>query len=782
MRIFLSYGHDRNTPIALRIKSDLEAAGHVVWVDTSEIKAGDDWRRSIVDGLMGSELTLSFLSRHSVRSPGVCLDEIAIALHVRSVRIATVLVEAEAEVDVPVSVSHLQWLDMHDWAERLADGTDAGEDWYRSKLDAIFTVLNDPKAQRFAGEIERLDGLLRPTSQEAEIGALVDGFVGREWLRSAVDDWRAIGEDSRLFWISGAPGTGKSAFAAWLAHKGQLEVIGVNFCRYDIEERSDPCRVLRTLAFQIASRLPDFRRLLLDRLHDPDELDQMSVAGLFDTLLVQPLGFAINGGRLGEPYLLIIDALDETIRDGRSVLTEVLAQYVGRLPDWLRIVVTGRPEPSILRQFAGFKPHIIEAESPENLEDLRTYVRSWPAMDSFEAGEIDARVEQIVGASEGNFLYLQMLREAVDVGLMDLAHPDRLPQGLIAFYERWFRVKFPGAADYERVRPVLEVCGAANRPVPEPWLRRILGWSTPEQARALESLGSLLERREGGLTPFHKSLHDWLTDYRKAGPDFVIDVATASQRLISELWRAFEAWAEQCSMDEAWAEINPFCLGELAAQLTTRDADDAARARFIDKLSDPLFVSRLVLIDTDADEDQRRNRRHWYRDYVSKLAKSWPQELDAARLWGIPEVVTEIAWRSMATDRPWWSAVRAWDDMDQSKGSPPGIQVGLNLYREWLEGILLLTTAVDIAVFFAETRPELAVNLPTVLDNRLHEFLETGADKMINYLRGAREYLPERNVSFLRYAVEQAPPGNTLTDANLLADWSNQRWHHWHPE
>ena len=441
----------------LRIKGDLEAAGHVVWIDSSEIKAGDGWRRSIVDGLMGSEMTLSFLSRHSVRNPGVCLDELAIALHVKSGTIATVLVESEAAVDAPVSISQVQWLDMHDWTEQMADRGDAGEHWYHTKLNEILAVLSDPKAQRLAGEIERLDRLLRPTSQEAEIGALVDGFVGREWLRSAVADWSTNAPDSRLFWISGAPGTGKSAFAAWLAHKSRLNVIGVNFCRYDIEERSDPGRVLRTLAFQMASRLPDFRRLLLDKLPPADELDKMSVARLFDVLLVEPLRFTIDGGRQQEPYLLIIDALDETIRDGRSALTDVLAEYIDRLPNWLGMIVTGRPEPSILRQFAGFKPQIIETESAENLADLRTYVLSWPELGDVDASQIAAHVERIVTASEGNFLYLQMLRKAVAAGLMDLAHPDRLPPGLPTWAGVGGRCR----------RGELLICGVSE-PIPDP--------------------------------------------------------------------------------------------------------------------------------------------------------------------------------------------------------------------------------------------------------------------------------------------------------------------------
>ena len=128
----------------------------------------------------------------------------------------------------------------------------------------------------------------------------------------------------------------------------------------------------------------------------------------------------------------------------------------------------------------------------------------------------------------------------------------------------------------------------------------------------------------------------------------------------------------------------------------------------------------------------------------------------------------------MATDRPWWSAVSAWDDMDQSNGPPPGIQEGLNLYREWLEGVLLLTTAVDMAVSLTQARPELVPKLSTVLDKRLHEFLETGPDELINYLWGAREYRPGRNVSFLGYAVRQVPLSDTWTDATRVADWFNR--------
>ena len=46
---FLSYGHDRNTRLVERIRVDLQEHSYDVWIDTSEIKSGDDWRRRIVD-------------------------------------------------------------------------------------------------------------------------------------------------------------------------------------------------------------------------------------------------------------------------------------------------------------------------------------------------------------------------------------------------------------------------------------------------------------------------------------------------------------------------------------------------------------------------------------------------------------------------------------------------------------------------------------------------------------------------------------------------------------
>lgn len=52
MKIFLSYGHDLNAPLFEKrnenlLKDEEENLKHEVWIDTSEIKDGKDWREEI---------------------------------------------------------------------------------------------------------------------------------------------------------------------------------------------------------------------------------------------------------------------------------------------------------------------------------------------------------------------------------------------------------------------------------------------------------------------------------------------------------------------------------------------------------------------------------------------------------------------------------------------------------------------------------------------------------------------------------------------------------------
>jgi tetratricopeptide (TPR) repeat protein len=575
MKIFFSYGHDTNIGLVLRIRGDVEQAGHSVWIDESEIKAGDVWRRKILDGLKDTNWMLAFLSRHSVRDPGVCLDEIAITMGAKGDAFSTILVEPEQEVRVPVSISHIQWSDMSDWRTRQSQDGPEWEAWYRERVSAILASLADPATHRFSGEIAELEKLLRPISQAADIPPLIDGFVGREWLRGIVETWRKDHTERRMFWLTGGAGSGKSAFSAWLTHFARTNVIGLNLCRWNDQDRRDPQKVLRTLAFLIGTRLPDYRRAILDklRIHDPaaTELLAKGPVPLFNWLLAEPLHYLIDGGRRNDRYIIIIDALDETLDGDHSELADLLAEGAKRLPDWIALLLTSRPEPVLQRILSGLDPTQIDAKSNDG--DLRDYAKRWLATPERPATEVDGLVKRVVTAAGGNFLYLAKLREAVEQGWLTLDRPGRLPRGLVGLYRVWFRRQFPKGGPYRKDwAPLLEVLVAAQQPVPLDVLQVIFCWSGPvEEAERLEGLGSLFTRTAEGVAPFHASLRDWLTDASAAGATFVLDIQAGRAKLSDMLWARFLALPEAAEPDRFLLAVLPVVLAaETETSLTQR--------------------------------------------------------------------------------------------------------------------------------------------------------------------------------------------------------------------
>ena len=514
-RVFLSYGHDANEPLVKRIKADLEAKGHEVWFDRAAIKAGDDWRRAITDGIVGSDWMISFLSRYSTRDPGVCLDEVGIALGVKGGIVQTVLVESESDVSPPLSVGHIQWLDMHDWRARQASDPAGFEPWYQDRFGEIARVIESDSNRRFAGEIEALAQKLQPLACDTRIGSLLNqGFIGRVWLVEEIERWRTVPTMSRLFFIAGEPGIGKSALSAWLVHHGKAHIIAAQFVEYDQPGKRDPRRIVQSIAFQIATRLPDYRRFLIGQ---PvlNEIDSKNAAELFDELLAKPLKYAIQGGR--ERYLILVDALDEAGDNGPNELLDLLAQQAAKLPEWIGFVVTSRPEPEILRALSHLVPHKLAAADPRNAKDLRAYFEAWLKKRPTLVCDCD-RIPSILAAADGNFLYLRQFCDGVDQGWIDLARPESFPKGMTSIFGNFFARRFPDLAHFERsILPLLEIMLAAREPMLEASARAVLGWSPRQLDGALLALGSLLTMRAGRPHFFHKSLSDWLLDPGRAG-------------------------------------------------------------------------------------------------------------------------------------------------------------------------------------------------------------------------------------------------------------------------
>ncbi|HEX8499450.1 MAG TPA: TIR domain-containing protein [Pyrinomonadaceae bacterium] len=524
-RVFLSYGRDEYADFAARIKDDLEGRGHQVWFDRERLQSGLDWEAKIDAGIdwvtaapePGCMILL--MTPHSVRRPdGFCLNEISRALQ-RRLRIVPVMV---AQCEPPLAICRIQWLDMRDCLplpERL--------ERYRAQFGKLADAVENDSLE-LEGSHARLLGLLDPLDFKADVEPHLAKFTGRRWVFERVDEWLGQPDASRVFWLVGDPGIGKSAIAAKLVAE-RAEVVAFHFCQHNNLLKSDPRRVVLSLAFQLSTQFPDYADQL-NALNLEGLLKEADAKALFDALLVQPFSRLPRGP--GRPCVLVVDAIDESRGAGDAGgLAGFLASEFLKLPRWVRLFVTSRHDPHVSHLLQGFTPYELSAAADENKQNIRDYLRAQLAATARGGADIGPAIETIVERSNGIFLYAERLCDEVRLGRMSLADVGAFPPGLGGIYSAFLQRQFPSEAEYgERVRPVLQVVSAAREPLTLDALQSVLGWDDYERRRLAGSLGGLFKTEGGRLQPFHRTLVDWLTDENKAGQYF-ISVQEGDRRL-----------------------------------------------------------------------------------------------------------------------------------------------------------------------------------------------------------------------------------------------------------
>ncbi len=587
-KVFLSYGHDpESVLLANRLYNSLKAAGYSPWMDKPPdgqggITFNQDWRERIYSEIKDRSHMIALLSSHSTRKPGVCREEIALAIGPLNTRIYTVLVQPAEEVTPPLIVSRRQWLDMSTWRAEMEKGPENFDLWYRERFEEILRVLQVNAS--FSGDMEALERWLQPKKQFSNRIEAEHGFTGREWLLAgvgesslphheggngndkytravktkeerpqigAIERWAmSTDENQPILWLCAPPGWGKSAVTARLAHAGSARVLAVHFCRYNEWLTRDARELIRSIAYQMATQLPVYRHALLGLMNVRGGLPlaDYSVSDLFHTLIKEPLlGASLDGGRISEGRLLIvIDALDECIdENGQSELLDLLSKEFESLPKWIGLVITSRPESAVIERFKKFGVVRLEAFSQENQQDLSVSLREW--LDKrinrgqLETDKADQMLERLMNACQGNFQYLQTLKEAIDRGIWQ-GDESHLPLGFADLYRQWFDRQFSTAEGFDaNARPLLEWMLSVREPLTKSLLEKL----EPDIRRRKHTrtkLGSMLvEDGEERLHFFHKSLAEWFSDERQTGGKWIIDTRAGHSALAAAMAKQWNA-------------------------------------------------------------------------------------------------------------------------------------------------------------------------------------------------------------------------------------------------
>ena len=570
LKLFLSYPHPQEgdipeggKDICTMIYDALKNRGHQVWFDQEQLTGhhGVDWRDTISKGIEESSSVLSCLNRHAVRKdengrPGVCLDELKIAVSVKGGNINTILLEPETEVKPNASLSHRQWLDMSEWKDKWNQGHAVFQPWFEEKTGEIFRMLESSDNYEFDGEIKEIKNKLKMYDYRPSKQYLLERpFVGRVWLRNEIDQWLKQDGKNNVCVIYGDPGVGKSTFAVHYAFSNPS--VGALLCfEYGNEHYNSSRAMIQAIAYQLSCRLPDYRRQLLRRLNSAGDA-VFNDSEFFEELLIKPLTEShIDGGH--ETLCIVIDALDECSKGEEKTVVDLINKCAEKFPKWLKVLVTSRREAGITTRLKVNKIIEIKRDSSLNLEDIKDYlIKGLCGANSIIKDEEEGRLiaEILTENSEGSFLYAELAREGIIQGTFDYREKNAFPRGITAMFMKWFdRLFSNGLEDYAVIRDPLSLIIASPVPFPMEEFRRLLGMKDFSSRDLVRRLQVFLKKETNGQNPetvsfTHKRIAEWITS-DDAG-DYCIPEHDGLTLLGEKLFERLQDGAESLTIYEA---------------------------------------------------------------------------------------------------------------------------------------------------------------------------------------------------------------------------------------
>ncbi len=512
MRIFISYGHDEYIPFARQLAKELKERKHEVWFDEERLKPGGDWELYIEEGLdwiseaRQNARMLLIMTPYSIRRPdGYCLNEIARALDNRLKIVPVMLVWATP----PLSMCRLQYLDLQN-----SNNKRTITETFVNDFEKIYKALEDSKYLDNEGSTSQLVYQLEPLDFSADLILNQTYFTGRKWVFKEIEEWLKDENASRLFWITGVPGIGKTAIATQLIQKYPF-ISAFHICKKGHSEKASPQRTVCTLAYQLSTQLPDYRDIL-SGIDIKKELDRCNEVALFDVLIAQPLNHEIK--HPGHTMVILIDGLDEASHDGKNEIARFIASEFEKLPQWLRIIITSRPDNEVLMPLQAFNPWVLASQSDKNQTDIDEYIDK--RLGAFKSKDLYGQVKDtLIKNAEGVFLYIKHVCDEIDKGRLQFEKPNQFPKGLGSIFQQYFENKFPDKQYYRQsIRPALQLIAAAYSPLNQDEINDVLGWNSDDFYDFKQDIGSfIIENSENKVVPFHASLFDWLEDETKAG-------------------------------------------------------------------------------------------------------------------------------------------------------------------------------------------------------------------------------------------------------------------------
>jgi tetratricopeptide (TPR) repeat protein len=512
MKVFISYGHRDSQEFAEKLAEWLKDQGYEPWLDKKGgIVAGDSFDVRIEKGISKCGLVIALLSPSSIRYDSFCRNE---WLYAQSI----------AKPIIPVRLSNitppLLIINLH-YEDAFPDPNQV----FAALLPVINEVLGQGKSL-YREWINKTGNLSwwanrQKISFKEELKTYGESFVGRTWVFDQLIDWVAS-DDSKLALIIADTGWGKSAISAHLATR--LNVRSLHFCTSSNSITCEPVEWLKELIFQLASQFNDYRIEIERRFEEPNW--ELPPETLLRLLIIDPLNEIDIKTEINDPWIFVIDSLDESLAVAGPAMTDLLSWSVSILPAWIKIIATSRPEESIISKFSNnwVKQFCMHSSTQKNQTDLNRYVelRLSQLKGIVQEGSWQALVNKIVEKAEGNFQYTKILIDSIgdfhNIGKGNFINNlEEFPVNLVGLYNRIFRMRFTDITQYkDTILPVINCLIAAREPLDENFLIKASGIEEKLACDAILLLSQFLNRTESGVRFFHQSIIEWLVELKKS--------------------------------------------------------------------------------------------------------------------------------------------------------------------------------------------------------------------------------------------------------------------------
>ncbi|KAF8203557.1 hypothetical protein K438DRAFT_573498 [Mycena galopus ATCC 62051] len=403
-------------------------------------------------------------------------------------------------------------------------------------------------------------------------------------ILAELNDW-ALEDDptSRILWLHGPAGAGKSAVAQTLCQNLEAEGhLGASFFfKRGHSSRGHATKLFPTIAYQLAHVLPEFKTAILMCMDNEPAVLAKSLSVQLERLVMAPLQSLIPTRTMA----IVIDGLDEC--EGENVQQEILelvGKAVKELHCPLRFLIVSRPESHISQIFRqqSFDDLHHKFNIHQSFDDIRTYLDSEftrihqdheTMVDVADPWPSQSDLEHLVDKSSGYFIYAATVikfiddpdfrpTERLDI-VMGIVEPENgspfstLDQLYVQILEA-----VPGRRQLLRILSVI----AANISLSLPHVEQLLGMKTGDVRLALRRACSVVDVPSDSqdlLTPHHASFLDFLNEQKRSRVFFTGVRSIHHQKLAVDILQAFSYTNDDPSVNAighvAW-ELDPLIV------------------------------------------------------------------------------------------------------------------------------------------------------------------------------------------------------------------------------